>query len=101
MASLTTNITTESQTTQENNYPIHLFLVRHGDRQDYDPIRGPIWKKQAHHQKKGGDIASTLYWKLTICGYKVWQDIQMDEIDTTAMQEGIDNSHCFILLLTT
>ena len=47
MASLTTNITTESQTTQENNYPIHLFLVRHGDRQDYDPIRGPIWKKQA------------------------------------------------------
>ena len=55
----------------------------------------------SHHQKKGGDIASTLYWKLTICGYKVWQDIQMDEIDTTAMQEGIDNSHCFILLLTT
>jgi hypothetical protein len=80
---------------------VSLFLVKTIAKMTQDLKAGNKWHFFiSHAQKYGADQCATLSAQLKQRGWAVWWDQNMDEIDTEAMQEGVQKSAVFLLFMT-
>jgi GTPase SAR1 family protein len=54
----------------------------------------------SHYQATGGDVAKSLHYEMKDRGVSSWYDNNEDNLTQQGMEEGVKNSACFLLLLT-
>ena len=66
-------------------------------------MKFPCARIHLSHTQRNGDattLASEVYYEMEKKGYKCWLDVKMEDMDKSAMRNGVEKSECVLAIIT-